>query len=219
MLQRVSEERVMTPVLRAPRAIAGDVAALGRGINPGAKALFVAAEPAAGADPLECFENVRRKVERAGGALVVGWAIWEWPEVFVEAEHHAVWSSNQGLIDITPHGKDFDQVLFLPDPNAPYGGPTLPRRPNRRRMLTDRPEAGRFIAAVDARNDWMERLPAGVAVSVPLREARELEQLEFGVLKAQVDLLIAVANGKGRNDPCLCGSGRKFKICCRDDFN
>lgn len=21
----------------------------------------------------------------------------------------------------------------------------------------------------------------------------------------------------GRNDPCLCGSGRKYKICCRKD--
>ena len=29
-----------------------------------------------------------------------------------------------------------------------------------------------------------------------------------------MDLLAAEARGTGRNDPCPCGSGKKYKRCC-----
>ena len=63
------------------------------------------------------------KVEKNGGGFQYGWQIWEWPDVMIEAEFHAVWNSPQGiLIDITPKQIDTHKILFLPDANRTYEG-------------------------------------------------------------------------------------------------
>jgi hypothetical protein len=66
-------------------------------IVPGSRLLFldITADPAC--NPEDCFENVRQKVEKEGGRNQYGWALWEWPRVFIEAEHHAVYESSKGL--------------------------------------------------------------------------------------------------------------------------
>lgn len=39
-----------------------------------------------------------------GGRLITGWGIWQWDNILVEAEAHAIWESpDNQLIDITPH--------------------------------------------------------------------------------------------------------------------
>lgn len=64
-----------------------------------------------------CFDNVSRCVERAGGQACIGWAIWEWPGVFIEAERHCVWRTPAGeLLDITKPKGDCRSILFQPDP-------------------------------------------------------------------------------------------------------
>jgi hypothetical protein len=57
------------------------------------------------------------------GSAVVGWAIWESPGVFIEAEFHAVWRSPEGqLIDIALRSRSFTNIVFLPDPARKYNG-------------------------------------------------------------------------------------------------
>ncbi len=52
-----------------------------------------------------------------------GWAIWEVPGVFIEAEFHAVWRNGAGeLIDLTPRAIATERITFLPDPNRKYLG-------------------------------------------------------------------------------------------------
>ena len=53
-----------------------------------------------------------------------------------------------------------------------------------------------------------ERLPGGRFVSQPTDEGRLKESL-----KAWESLKADAASGLGRNDPCWCGSGNKFKRC------
>ncbi len=219
MYSRVSEERFVSNLLRTPAEITPDVMALCADINPTATPTFVAYRPGSESLPQECYGNVERQVASQGGEYVVGWAIWERPELWVEAEHHAVWRGPDGLVDITPHGIQIDRVLFLPDPTAPYAGPNAPRRPNRRRLLEHGGLARAFLAAIDARNLWFEQFPAGELRDLSRDQIAELRNLENDASLASADLLIAHANIKRRNDRCLCGSGRKFKTCCMSEFD
>lgn len=218
MFTRVSEERFVLPLLRAPLGISADISALCADINPAETPRFVPYRPDPRCQPQECYNNVRRRVDEAGGEYVVGWAIWERPELWVEAEHHAVWRGPDDLVDITPHGIPVEQVLFVPDPAAPYLGPDAPRRPNRRRLLSHGGLAKPFLDLIDARNLWFEQFPAGELKNLTRQQVAELRDLENRAALASADLSIAHANSKSRNDQCLCGSGRKFKVCCLSEF-
>ena len=60
---------------------------------------------------------------------------------------------------------------------------------------------------VDAKADWLYNLPMWDNIFTPeQKKALYLEQKKSGT----------VVKGKkiGRNDPCPCGSGKKYKYCC-----
>lgn len=62
-------------------------------------------------------------VAEHGGESVVGWAIWEVPGVYIEAEFHSVWRASDGALhDLTPRPTPLDSILFLPDPSRQYRG-------------------------------------------------------------------------------------------------
>jgi hypothetical protein len=69
----------------------------------------------------ECFSVVPNYVAAHGGYVVLGWAIWEWPRVSIEAEFHCVWRSPVGhLVDITPKPEPMESITFLLDPARRY---------------------------------------------------------------------------------------------------
>ena len=70
----------------------------------------------------DCFENVRRKLKKDGGRIQFGWAVWEWPGVFLEAEHHAVYVApkSPSFVDVTPCNFGSTRHLFVPDDSATY---------------------------------------------------------------------------------------------------
>lgn len=60
---------------------------------------------------------------------------------------------------------------------------------------------------VDAKADWLYELPQWDAIFTPERK-KELyrEQKASGTVRKEKKI--------GRNDPCPCGSGKKYKKCC-----
>jgi len=63
----------------------------------------------------DCFPIVAEQVAAEGGQQVFGWALWELPGVFIEAEFHSVWQSPAGeLVDIVPRVRPFVSVLPSP---------------------------------------------------------------------------------------------------------
>lgn len=60
---------------------------------------------------------------------------------------------------------------------------------------------------VDAKADWLYELPQWNKIFTPERK-RELykEQKNAGTVRKEKKI--------GRNDPCPCGSGKKYKKCC-----
>lgn len=92
-------------------------------LSKGQQAIWVASEPLPGAPEKECFQIVANHIEVHGGSAVTGWAIWEVPDVFIEAEFHCVWQAPDGsLLDLTPHAHRYDEILFLPDSTITYSG-------------------------------------------------------------------------------------------------
>ncbi len=80
------------------------------------EAVYLPVKSEADAVVNECFPNVETKIARAGGHMLCGWQLWEWPHVLVEAEFHAVWVSPEGeMVDITPKLHGETRVLFVPD--------------------------------------------------------------------------------------------------------
>lgn len=104
--------------LRTPRTVDATVRRVCRDICDASPPVLVPVCPADGAVADDCFLNVRRCVEQAGGQEVVGWLVMLWPRVLAEAVHHAVWRAPEGaLVDVTPQPSSLgDRGLFVEDP-------------------------------------------------------------------------------------------------------
>lgn len=112
-------------LLTTPSRISTDVRRLCRKLGHVEEPVFVPALVAMvpGAELNNCFDDVRREIEKNGGAIQHGWTIWQWPGIFIEAEFHAVWRDSQGrLIDVTPKLDGEDRILFAPDLNRVFCG-------------------------------------------------------------------------------------------------
>ena len=129
-----------------PRVIHRFVVDLCDKIAPGTRPLRVLVRAEPDAQVNECFFNVRNKIARNGGDIQHGWAIWERPGLFVEAEFHAVWvSPDKELLDVTPKVDGESAILFLPDPKEVFDEQTYVRRDNIRLAQYDHPAVHAFI--------------------------------------------------------------------------
>jgi hypothetical protein len=180
--------------------------------------------PAAGAIKDECFPNVEIHIKKNGGSIQHGWIIWENPGVIIEGNFHACWKDAFGqLVDITPKRDRETQILFLPDSTRIYENKPVD---NVRLILTKNPA----VLAEFKRQERLNQLRAkynygGRIAQIPTAELAEvlsgastpeiirLVGMEaFQNLVAQGDL--RQQSKAGRNDPCTCGSGIKYKRCC-----
>jgi hypothetical protein len=90
-------------------------------IRSGARPQLMVIQPEPGSEPNNCFFSVRERVRRDGGLIQLGWSIWEWPRVYLEAERHAVFAPADGSpwLDISPAPvPEITARLFLPDDAA-----------------------------------------------------------------------------------------------------
>jgi hypothetical protein len=133
-----------------PRTDAPALLALCHELSPGQAPVSLAVKPVSHAVPNDCFSTVRRQARVAGGDMVHGWQVWEWPGLFLEAEFHAVWRDRAGeLRDITPKSAPVASITFVVDPLRVFSGM---RVPNVRRALTADPRVRTFIEACE--DEW-----------------------------------------------------------------
>lgn len=148
-----------------------------------------------------------------GVTPVSGWLIWEWPGVFLEAEHHMVLDVGGSLIDVTPALDPADTVLvFLPDPSTPFDPVTKKLIRNRNHTLGYEPLSREYLEA-GARVKAMHGDVFGEFQAVDVDQYRAAQ---FAAARAKDALLKKIRSSLGRNDLCLCGSGKKYKRCHAD---
>ena len=99
-----------------PISINEKILELCKEIDPTTVPIFIDVIPAKDSLFNECYGNVAECVKKDGGKIEYGWIIWEIPEIYIEAEFHAVWSNHDGeYIDITPKEDGEKKILFLKD--------------------------------------------------------------------------------------------------------
>lgn len=160
----------------------------------------------------ECFPMVDEYIINNQGEKVIGWAIWELPGLFIEAEFHAVWKSpHQELIDLNPRPLKTENILFLPDPELTYDG--HPRN-NFRLSLTNNPLISKFLEMHDKNFEFMSRADRKEQGKIQLsgRLAKEYDLFAKEMMAIQLQMNSAF-KPLGPYDPCICGSGKKAKWC------
>jgi hypothetical protein len=168
---------------------------------------YVKHSPESYAQVNDCFPAIDRKVRKCGGKVLYGWQLWEWSDVLLEAEFHAVWLSPENeLMDVTPKPFKVEKILFLPDPIMRYEGKQVN---NIRVPLSNNPLTRDIIGICDAifriqnKGDRANQL----AVSLEGPEA----QLHQWLQEMQSFVLQLLKSGLTRNSLCPCNSGGKYK--------
>jgi hypothetical protein len=197
-----------------PTRITPEILKLCGELVPGSRPQFLAVTPVEGVEVKDCFPAVARQVRDHGGSICHGWQIWEWPGVMLEAEFHAVWRTPNGqLRDITPKPEPIPRILFLPDPSRKYSGRQVN---NVRRALSTDPRIADFIRCWNDEYEFMNRGARAEQhgrIVVNAAEAAEYEAIQRRKVELQTALIMHRGR-PGRNDPCPCGSGKKYKKCC-----
>ena len=201
-------------MLRAPSSITAKILDLCRELNPAAEPTFIRITPAPDSAPNDCFATVRYKVDAEGGRIQFGWAIWEWPGVFIEAEHHAVYEPPAGppWLDISPAEEPpVARRLFLPDDDATYDFQNEGnRRDNVRSALTQDPLVNEFIRLAKERNEILNAIPGVGLITLEGVAAERFQRNQEQADLIQRQLAIRYSP---QGAPCHCGSGKKFKRC------
>lgn len=183
-----------------PRNVTDAITTLCNAIHPTVEPYFVQCYPFPGTALNECFPNVNSVISTVGGEAITGWAIWQWANIMVEAEAHAIWKSPDGqLVDITPHNNNENQILFLPDDTVTYKGTPIP---SHRLALTDSPLVAELIA-LSNQKDQIAATSDGMTFALPVTVYNRMQELQA-----------LLHRSAGRNEPCPCGSGIKYKKCC-----
>lgn len=144
-----------TERMKNPNTDAEHVVAFCKSISP-VEPVKLEVKPIRGLQAGDCFNNLDRVISKAGGSCLLGWALYEWPGVFIEAECHHVWKKKNGsLQDPTPRNDGRKRIVFLPDPSlSVFSFPD-----NKRLLLTDDPVITEYLSMIDKLKDG--RLSSG----------------------------------------------------------
>ena len=166
--------------------------------------VYVPVVPAPGSRAGRCWESVATAMRKHGGHRRYGWAIWERPGLFLTAEFHAVWETNDGeLVDPTPKADAEERIAFCAASSLAYNETFnfLKRPANRRsrlyRVVPDiaatiermRPAKKAYESRVAAKHGLS--LEQWVSSKVPLDDLETAIERLFSIC-TEVDALIEV---------------------------
>lgn len=172
---------------RVPSQITNEILELCQQIGSSEQPRFVVTRVPRDALPNDCFPNVQKCIDREGGRMHLGWAIWELPGVMVEAELHAVWERPVGeWVDLNPRPIKCDRILFLPHPDVAYDVNTPEKRlGNIRRAVCDRSEVRRFIEVCEEIFQLEEENSIGMEIRLGGAALRRMSELQMERLRLQ----------------------------------
>ena len=172
-------------------------------------------QPEPGWEPNYCFFCVRERVRRDGGRIQLGWSIWEWPGVYLEAERHAVFAPADGSpwLDISPAPvPEITTRLFLPDDAAAeynFANAGV-REGNIREALAADDRIRDLSRLAKQENALLNSVHGFGEITLKGEDAIHFQRLQ----REKSSLICALAmEYTPPNARCFCGSGKKFKKC------
>lgn len=175
--------------------------------------VYVKSKPNQNTIQNECFPMVDEYISLNGGERVLGWTLWELPDLFIEAEFHAVWKSPEGeLIDLNPRPLKTENILFLQDDSIEYNNYQIN---NFRLPLTNNPIVINFLNLHDKMFEFMNRGERkGQHGEIILNKSDHVEyKLLMSEMMIASNAMNSIYKPLGLYDPCICGSGKKAKWC------
>lgn len=175
--------------LTTPNSVTNDIQLFSQRLVADSDPLYVDYIYAAGAVTDECFDNVDRLVVNRGGRTLLGWMIWEWENVLLEAIFHAVWEDEDGILhDPTPKTDGESRVLFLPDRSTQDNGGVTP---NQYQPLRDWIEITEYISACnnisEVQRQYYPNIPRALWYS-SIQRKEECEQAIHRRILSEVEL-------------------------------
>lgn len=206
----------MRSLASTPRDITGEINTFCAQLENRGEPFFIKVKPYHSSSYGECFENVTQYICDNGGERVYGWSLWQTGDFLLHAEFHAIHKGDDGkFLDVTPYLKVSKQILFLPS-QLEYAQVRIPSRflPLKEDVrITD------FIGALENLTQ-IEEICASDGSKSYLEQPENiahLDALQNGMqdIENKIELFEQmVLGGRGRNDICFCGSGKKLKKCC-----
>jgi hypothetical protein len=196
-----------------PAEFSRTLAALAESLVPGVVPLYIDSRTRSGESSTNSHAVVARQVAAEGGESLLGWALWELPGVFAEAEFCAVWRSPEGQIfDIVPRHAPTRRVLFLPDAGRTYDGKDVG---SVRRAAVGDPRLADYLATFDLEFELFSRGERESADAPPRLAAADVPAYERLIAqRIQLHQLVQQLYPEwGPYSPCWCGSGQKAKWC------
>ena len=78
-------------ILTTPLKIDKKVMQFCRKISPNESPIFLENQPLSWSRLNYCNKNVEKMIQLSNGSMVLGYKIWYVPEIYIEAERHAIW--------------------------------------------------------------------------------------------------------------------------------
>ncbi|CUH95676.1 hypothetical protein P22_1752 [Propionispora sp. 2/2-37] len=196
--------------IRVPQRMTKEIEALCRQINSCASPVFIPVDcPDTGDEEADCLANVARKMLEEGGDFQCGWAVWEWPEVMLEAEFWTVWVNPAGQwIDVTPRGRG-NRLLFIADNQTKFQGTPINSIV---KPMINHPLVREYVELNQTIWRQTDELTGAGKTDMEICEVVAPLIARKDALEQEIDQKLS--GSVGRNDSCPCGSGKKFKKCC-----
>lgn len=174
-------------------------------INSNFEPQYIKVSPVRNAPLQECFSIVEEYINQHGGTRVLGWALWELPSYFIEAEFHAVWESPTGeLKDLTPRSSETNKILFIRDPSMTYDG----GRVNNIRINYSENHIIKDLFKI-----YEDEYEAFGAEGIVLPH-QQILNISLEMRKASVhERMELIYKNLKKTDPCFCNSGEMLKDC------
>lgn len=146
----------------------------------------------------QCYYNVEDVIKKNGGSILFGWLIWMTPNVFIEAEHHAIWKDGVGTcVDVTPRRDSETSVLFLQDQKAKFYTTNPNWRDNQRQSLVDDSRVFNFLKATEklSRFEIRHSTPKGRErmVRIPAHKVKIYRNLQLDKNNSVVEIQALLA--------------------------
>lgn len=145
-----------------------------------------------------CFSNVQMCIKKFGGTLLMGWSITVRPNIFIEAEAHAIWKKTEDeIIDVTPIDDDSEYTLFS------YKEDMLVKKtPSKYIPFTSSELVHEYI---NLRNQFE---------NIRCSATDDTIQIPATIMNRIIEIDNMFLTKVGVNEKCPCQSGLKYKKCC-----
>lgn len=210
--------------IRIPQQISDDILSFCSQIN-GSNPLIVPIKPEQDYQENFCCENVDKHIKKHGGKMICGWYFQITLGVCISAIAHSIYQSPNGeMLDVTPFfdleavitGKFVlhENTVFLPDSNVIFTNDNIV--PSKRYLLSNDQDTKDYVTILDKEDKFIADLPLFGINELNAIQTSEYEKIQKAKQTLKTKILSKSSTGKkvGRNEPCPCGSGKKYKKCC-----